>query len=101
MKVKNTIKNTIQYNIRSVILPLTQRYRTDLLSRKLRHLNTRFNTHTMIVKVSTSLRGNACAQIFTDGNGAVFAYPMSEAGDHQINLIEQVGITNKIHRDGA
>jgi len=58
----------------------------------------------MFSKIGTSLRGNTCAQIFTDGNGAVFAYPMrskAEAGTQLFNLIQQVGIPNEIHRDGA
>jgi len=103
-KARDTIKHTIQYNIRSVILPLTRRYRTDLLSQRLRRLNTRFYTDTMFAKVGNSLRGNTCAQIFTDGNGAVFVYPMrskSEAGTQLLNLIQQVGIPNEMHRDGA
>jgi len=57
----------------------------------------------MFSKIGTSLRGNTCAQIFTDGNGAVFAYPMrskAEAGTQLFNLIQQVGIPNEIHRDG-
>jgi len=43
-KAKNTIDNTTQINIRSAILPLTRRYRTDLLSQRLRRLNIRFYT---------------------------------------------------------
>jgi len=103
-KAKDTIKYTTQQNVRSAILPLTRRYRTDLLSQRLRRLNTRFYTDTMFSKIGTSLRGNTCAQMFTDGNGAVFAYPMqskAEAGTQLLNLIQQVGIPNEIHRDGA
>jgi len=58
----------------------------------------------MFSKIGTSLRGNTCAQIFTDGNGAVFAYPMrskAEAGIQLFNLIQQVGIPNEMHRNGA
>jgi len=61
-KARNTLKNTTQMNIRSALLPLTRRYRTDLLSQRLRRLNTRFYTDTMFSKVGTSLRGNTCAQ---------------------------------------
>ena len=50
-KGKNTIKNTTQLNVRSALLPLTRRYRTDLLSQRLRRLNTRFYTDTMFSKV--------------------------------------------------
>jgi len=39
-KARDTIKHTTQYNIRSAILPLTRRYRTDLLSQRLKRLST-------------------------------------------------------------
>ena len=90
-KAKNTIKNTTQVNIRPAISQLTRRYRTDLLSQRLRRLNTRFYTDTMFSKIGTSLRGKMCAQILKDGNGAVFAYPMntkSETGQQVINFIQ-------------
>jgi len=53
----------------------------------------------MFSKIGNSLRGNSYAQVFTDGNGAVFVYPMrgkSEAGQQLIKLIQQVGIPNEI-----
>ena len=71
---------------------------------RLRRLNTKFYTDTLFTKVSTSLRGNTCAQIFTDGEGAIFAYPMwnkAEAREQLIKLCQQVGIPNELHRDGA
>ena len=101
-KARNTIKHTTQLNIRSATLPLTKRYRRDLLSQRLRRLNPRFYTDTMFSKIGTSLRGNVCAQIFTDGNGAVFAYSMeskSKAGNQLMKLIQQVGIPNESRRD--
>jgi len=103
-KARNTLKYTTQMNVRSALLPLTRRYRTDLLSQRLKRLSTRFYTDTMFSKIGTSLRGNTCTQIFTDGNGAVFAYSMkskSQAGNKLISLIQQVGIPNELHRDGA
>ena len=103
-KAKNTLNHTTQLNIRSALLPLTRRYRTDLLSQRHRRFSTRFYTDTMFSKIGPSLRGNTCTQIFTDGNGAVFAYPMkskSQAGDKLVSLIQQVGIPNELHRDGA
>jgi len=102
-KPKNTIKNTTQYNFRSALLPLTRTYRTDLLSQRLRRLNTRFYTGTIFSKIGTSLRGNTCAQVFTDGNGAVFVYPMkgkSEAGQQLISLIQQVGCVGRANTNG-
>jgi len=103
-KARDTIKHTTQYNIRSAVLPLTRRYRTDLLSQRLKRLSTRFYTDTMFSKVGTSLRGNTCAQVFTDGNGAVFVYPMkskSEAGNQLLKLIQQIGVPSELHRDRA
>jgi len=103
-KATNTLKHTTQMNVRSALLPLTKRYRTDLLSQRPKRLNTRFYTDTMFSKVGTSLRGNKCAQIFTDGNGAVFVYPMqskAQAGTQLLTFTQQVGVSNEIHRDGA
>ena len=103
-KARSTLKNTTQMNVRSALLPLIRRYRTDLLSQRLKRLKTRFYTDTMLSKVGTPLRGNTCAQIFTDGNGAVFAYPMrskAQAGTQLLTFIQQVGIPNELHRDGA
>ena len=103
-KARTALKHTTQRNIRSALLPLTWRYRADLLSQRLRRLNTKFYTDTLFTKVSTSLRGNTCAQIFTDGEGAIFAYPMwnkAEAREQLIKLCQQVGIPNELHRDGA
>jgi len=37
-KAKDTLRNTTQLNIRSALLPLTRRYRTDLLSQRLMRL---------------------------------------------------------------
>jgi len=97
-KARNTIKHTTQMNIRSALLPLTRRYRTDLLSQRLKRLSIRLYTDNIFSKVGTSLRGNTCAQIFTDGNRAVFAYPMrskAQAGDKLLSFIQQVGIPNE------
>lgn len=62
-KPRNTLKSTTLLNVRSALLPLIRRYRTDLLSQRLRRFNTRFYTDTMFSKVGTSLRGNTCANI--------------------------------------
>ena len=56
-KAKDTLKCTTQLNIRSAILPLTRRYRTDLLSQRLRRLSCRFYTDTAFAKFK-SIIGN-------------------------------------------
>ena len=65
-KAKATLKCTTQNSVRSAVLPLTRRYRTDLMSQRLRRLNTTWYTDTLFAK-ETSLVGNTCAQLFTDG----------------------------------
>ena len=99
----NTLKGTTQLGIRSAIGPLTRRYRTDLLQLHYKRLNSRFYTDTMFSKVK-SIKGNACAQIYTDGEGFVTAYPMeskSMAGKSLHKLFDDIGIPNKLVYDGA
>ena len=102
-KAKQTLECTTQQNIRSAILPLTRRYRTDLLSQRLRRLSSRFFTDTAFAK-EASILGNTCAQIFTDGDGFVMAIPMkskAEAGEKLHVFCKDVGIPNELHMDNA
>ena len=73
-KSKFTLQSTTQGNVISDLKPLTRRYRTYLLSQRLRQLNCRFYTDTLFAKYK-SIVGKACAQIFTDG-GFVQITPM-------------------------
>jgi hypothetical protein len=102
-KAKDTLKCTTQLNVRSAILPLTRRYRTDLLSQRLKRLSAQFYTDTAFAKY-TSIAGNTCLQLFTDGNGFVVAYPMrskSEAGDALHKHCRDIGVPNRLHMDNA
>jgi hypothetical protein len=47
---KATLDATTQLNIRSAVAPLSRRYRTDLLSMKLRRLDCKFFTDTLFSK---------------------------------------------------
>ena len=49
-KAKWTLKSTTRDNVRSALKPLTRRYRTDLLSQRLRQLNCVFYTDTLFAK---------------------------------------------------
>ena len=103
-KAKDTIARTSQMNIRSALLPLTRRYRTDLLSQRLRRLSARFYTDTAFSKIGNSIRGNSCVQIYTDGDGSIFAYPLKskgDCGDSLQELCSQVGVPRELHRDNA
>ena len=99
----NTLKVTTQLGVRSAIGPLTRRYRTDLLQLHYRRLSTTFYTDTMFSK-EKSLKGNTCAQIYTDGKGYIRADPIptkKNTGKTLQRLIEDVGIPNKLIYDGA
>ncbi|GFH50498.1 hypothetical protein CTEN210_06974 [Chaetoceros tenuissimus] len=103
-KARDTIAKTTQFNIRSALLPLTRRYRTDLLSQRLRRLSTRFYTGTAFSKIGDSIRGNACVQIYTESDRSIFAYPLkskSDCGDSLQALCSQVGVPRELHRDNA
>ena len=65
---KETLKATTQECIRSALLPLTRRYRTYLISQRLRRISRKFYTDTLFEK-HKSIIGNTCAQIFTDWEG--------------------------------
>ena len=72
-KARNTLNNTTQMNVRSALLPLTRRCRTDLLSQRIRRLNTRFYTDNVfksryLVKIEyvcTDIHGWQCSGVPT------------------------------------
>ena len=76
LTARKTLQHTTQLGVRSAIGPLTRRYRTNILQLHYRRLVTRFYTDTMFSKTK-SLKGNTCAQVYTDGEGFVRAYPMT------------------------
>ena len=102
-KAKDTLKCTTQKCIRSAILPLTRRYRIDLMSQRLRRLSTTWYTDTLFSQ-DKSVVGNKCAQMFTDGEGFAYVHPMrskSEAGEALQRVAMDVGVPNTIINDGA
>ena len=102
-QARDNLTCTTQMNVRSAILPLTRQYRTDLLSQRLKRLSARFYTDTLFGK-STSLQGNTCAQMFTDGESFIVAFPMrskKDAGDALQKNCRDVGILNELHYDNA
>ena len=102
-KAKNTLKSTTQNSIRSAVLPLTRRYRTDFMSQRLRRLNTTWYTDTLFSK-QKSIIGNTCAQMFTDGKGFTYVHPMrskAQAGEALHKVTIDVGVPNTMINDGA
>ena len=101
-KAKCTMECTTQHGTRQSVHPLTRRYRTDLLQLKYRRLSDVWYTDTLFSKVK-SLKGNTCAQLFTNGS-FLWIYPMqskSEVSDALIMFMEDVGIPRKLIFDGS
>ena len=99
---RKTLKATTQNGIRHAIHPLSRRYRTDIMQSKRKRLNDTFYTDTMFSGIR-SLRGNTCAQLFTNGK-FVHIEPMdkrSEAGEALNSMIDEIGIPDKMVFDGA
>ncbi|GFH50560.1 hypothetical protein CTEN210_07036 [Chaetoceros tenuissimus] len=83
-------------------MPLSQRYRTDLLSQRLRRISTRVYTDTLLMK-SKSSRSNTCAQVFTDG-ALAYVHPMQSKADAHEGLAafgQDVGIPMEIISDNS
>ena len=102
-KAKTTLKFVTQQSIRSTILPLTRRYRIDLMPQQLRGLSTTWYTDTLFAK-DKSLTGNTCAQLYTGGNEFAHVYPIgskSEAGDTLQQISKDIGIPNTIISDNS
>ena len=100
---KNTPNNTTQEWIRSVVMPLTRLYQTNLLSQDLCRLRTRFYTDILFLKAK-SVSGHTCAQIFTDGKSFVWIMTFFSKDEVDMALREfkrQLGIPNDLHFDRA
>ena len=98
----DTINATTQASRRQAIHPLTRRYRTDLMQMKHRRLSDRWYTDTMFSSYR-SIKGNTCAQIFTN-TGFRWSNAMANkagAGDSLNMFCHDVGVPNMLIFDGA
>ena len=96
------LRATTQQGIHSAVHPIFRHYRVDHLHFHRKRLHATFHTDTLFSKIM-SLRGNKCAQVFT--NGAFTAvYPIilkSHTGDSLRELINDVGIPDRLYADLA
>jgi hypothetical protein len=74
-QAKQTLKVTTQRGVRSAIMPLSRRYRTDHMYQERKLRNQKFYTDTLFGKYK-SLTDNTCLQIFANESHFVKAYPM-------------------------
>ena len=99
---KRTLHVTTQRGVRTAIHPLHRRYRVDHLHLNRRRLNGDWYSDTLFSKV-TSLQGNNCAQVFTNGSFTSI-HPLiskSKVGQALTEFTDDVGIPDSIMTDGA
>ena len=97
------IKVTTQLGVRSALVPLTSRYRTDMIQKYLRCLNTTFYTDTLFAKCKSRIVNNV-AQVYTNGQGFVHVGPRTSkslSGQTLDNLTKNIGTPNTVIYDMA
>ena len=102
-QAKQTLQVTTQKGVRSAIMPLSRRYRTDLMYQQKKLRNQKFYTDTVFGKCK-SLTNNTCIQIFANEAYFVKAYPMekkSMAGLALRQFVRDYGVPEKLTSDGA
>jgi hypothetical protein len=78
-----------QSGIRRILQPIERRYKTRQSHLCFPTLNTRFYTDTMF-STTKSLRGNKCAQVFTNGLGYDLFYPLKKESEVAAALNEVI-----------
>ena len=99
---QRTLRGTTQDGVRTALHPITRRYRVDHIHLHRQRLNATFYTDTLLSKVP-SIRGNKCAQVFTDGRFTA-VYPLKSkamAGDALREFSSDVGIPDTLVADLA
>jgi len=102
-QAKKTLQVTTQKGVRSAILPLSRRYRTDRMFNQRKLRGQKFYTDTLFGKTK-SLTNNTCVQIFANESYFVKAYPMekkSGAGLALRQFIRDYGVPERLTSDGA
>ncbi|KAI2489216.1 Reverse transcriptase (RNA-dependent DNA polymerase) [Fragilaria crotonensis] len=99
---KRTLQVTTQRGIRTAIHPVHRRYRVDHLHLNRRRLNGDWFTDTLFSKV-ISLKGNSCAQVFTNGYyTSVHPLPSkSKVSQALTEFADDTGIPDTLISDGA
>ena len=102
-RARNTINTTTQRGIRSAILPLSRRYRSDRRY-NMKRLNGRFATDTLYAEVK-SLHQNTCAQLYSHKVGFSACYPMRNATGDELgyslqDFCNDFGVPEHLKSDG-
>jgi hypothetical protein len=102
-QAKKTLQVTTQKGVRSAILPLSRRYRTDRMFNQRKLRGQKFFTDTLFGKTK-SLTNNTYVQIFANESYFVKAYSMekkSGAGLALRQFIRDYGVPERLTSDGA
>ena len=97
-----TLRKTTQRFMRSAILPLSRRYRTDMMFER-KTLRGQWSTYTMDGR-GKSLDGNKYAQVFANKSYFSRIYPMDskkKAGDALRLFCQEFGVPEKLTFDGS
>lgn len=103
-QAKETLDATTQRYVRSALLPLSRRYRSDRHFYR-NHLNHDFSADLYFGRIKSS-RGNTAAFIFTNKTGFAVAYPQrgktsKEGAEALREFTRDFGIPKKLTVDGA
>ena len=102
-RARNTLNATTQRGIRSAILPLSRRYRSDRRY-NMKRLNGKFATDTLYAEVK-SLHQNTCAQLYSHKVGFSACYPIRNATGDELGYTLQdfcndFGVPEHLKSDG-
>jgi hypothetical protein len=100
---KRTLQVTTQKGVRTVLHPLTRRYRTRQSHLRFPTIRTKVYTDTMFSSV-TSIRQYKCAQVFTTNTAYSRVYPLQSkqnAPDALMKWIQDVGVMSDLVYDGS
>ena len=99
---KDTLAATTQHGVRTAVHPMSRRLRVDHLHLQRPLLRGTWYADTLLSKVK-SIRGNTCANVFTQGRFTKVV-PMksrSDAGQSLVDFTDDVGIPERLVKDGA
>jgi len=100
---EDNVKVTTQSLIRNVIHPIERQFRTKAATLRYDQLKCRFYSDTFFSK-EKSLLGNSCGQLFVTNFGFSKFVPMKSKSEAPLalqELIQDIGIPEHIHTDGA
>ena len=100
---KNTLKVTTQFGIRNVINSYDKQYKTTFDHMRFPTLAYNYYSDTMFCKIN-SIRGITVAQVFIDGKGDIYVYPLERKSlicGSLMSFIHDIGIPRDLVTGGA